>query len=60
MLDHSRERRDIRRDRLVEKDSRRKRWRIVMRRLENSRESSTLRNILLLLRLLYKGQWGIC
>jgi hypothetical protein len=37
MLDHNRERRDIRRDRLVEKDSRTKIWKIAMRRLESSR-----------------------
>ena len=53
MLDHSRERRDTRRDLLVERDLKRKRWRTVMKRLVNSRHSSFLRNILLLL--LY---WG--
>jgi hypothetical protein len=37
MLDHSRERRDIRRDPLEEKDSRMKIWTRVMRSLENSR-----------------------
>jgi hypothetical protein len=36
MLDHSQERRDIRKGRLVEKDSRMKIWKIVMR-LESSR-----------------------